>query len=140
MSTLSVLIADVNQHFLRAVTRILQEYYSEVLTVAGTCTGNSEALQFARCIRPSIILLDLDQDFQTNIQLIPQLRAILPEVGIIVLGSFDIQDYRQGALEAGADAFVAKADLNNSLLDAITSITSISSPRSKRVGAEGDTN
>jgi DNA-binding NarL/FixJ family response regulator len=123
MSGHNVVLVDMNEHFLRVVTHIVRDYYSHELTIVGACGGNGEALHTLQAIRPRIVLLDLDRHCQPNLQLIPELRAILPDIGIIVLGSFDMHDYREMALAAGADAFVAKAELNNDLLPAIFSIT-----------------
>ncbi len=119
----TVVLVDMNEHFLRVVTQIVRDYYSHALMIVGACGGNGEALRSIEETRPRVVLLDLDQHCLSNLQLIPQLRAILPDVGIVVLGSFDIHAYRQVALEAGADAFVAKAELNNDLLPAIVTIT-----------------
>jgi len=44
---------------------------------------------------------------------------MLPKVGIIALTVLDTNGYRQAALAAGADDFVAKASLDTDLLPAI---------------------
>jgi DNA-binding NarL/FixJ family response regulator len=123
MRASTVLFVDPNLHFLRVATRLLCEHYSDELVIVGTSRGNGDALEQAQARKPQIVLLDLDGNFSGNIQLIPQLRAMLPDVGIIVLGSHDRQEYRQAALDAGAHAFVLKCDLNHALIPAIRTIS-----------------
>lgn len=122
MNNQTIFIVDTNPDFLRLVKRLLQDYYSEALTVVGTSLDEGDALAQARRIRPHIILLSLEQHFREGLQLIPRLRIALPHVRIIVLGSHDMPDYRRLALEAGADAFVAKVALNDELLHTIRRI------------------
>lgn len=128
VNTHSILLVDTNRDFLRIVKRLIQEYYHEDLTLVGTSFDEDDALSQAQRMRPRIILLGLEQAFLEGLRLIPKLRAQLPEVGIIVLGSHDMIEYRRVALEAGADAFVAKFDLNRDLLPSIWQITRKSSP------------
>ncbi|NJN65941.1 MAG: response regulator transcription factor [Chloroflexaceae bacterium] len=130
----SVLMVDTNQHFLRIALHLFQEHYHEELTVVGIAPGGKEALEQARKTRPHIVLLDLDQHCLENLQLIALLRDILPDSGIIALGSHDLRDYYRAALAAGANVFVAKTDLNNRLLPAIRAITHPSSLQSRSIG------
>jgi DNA-binding NarL/FixJ family response regulator len=123
MSAISVFIIDANPTFLRIAKRLLQELHHEQLTVLGTSAGDNDALQQARELAPRIILLGLGQYSLTGLRLIPRLRADNPYGHIIVLGSLDIRAYQQAAMDAGADAFVAKVALNNELLPTILRIT-----------------
>jgi len=70
-------------------------------------------------IKPCVILLDLNMPGLSGLETIPRLRDMLPEVGIIALTLLDPRTYRQAALAAGAEDFVAKANLTTDLLPAI---------------------
>lgn len=138
MTASTVLFVDPNPHFLRVATRLLCEHYSDELVIVGTSRGNGDALEQAQARKPQVVLLDLDGNFSANIQLIPQLRAMLPDVGIIVLGSHDRQEYCQAALDAGANAFVLKCDLNRALIPAIRTISKKVSTNTRSVGSFGN--
>jgi DNA-binding NarL/FixJ family response regulator len=124
MYTIRVLLVDANLTFLRIATRLLYEYYSDDLTIVGSSTDEDDALQQARQHQPRVVLLGLGQHNLTMLQLIPRLRALVPGVVVIVLGTLDIHAYRQAALAAGADAFVAKVAINQELLPTIRSFIS----------------
>jgi DNA-binding NarL/FixJ family response regulator len=64
-------------------------------------------------------VIDLAMPSLSGLETIPRLRAVLPEVGIIALTVLDTNGYREAALAAGANDFVAKASLDTDLLLAI---------------------
>ncbi len=121
----SILILESNLYFRQIATRLLQDYYSSELSVVSASLSYEHALHLIQKIRPHTILLDLDQQCQTSLHLITEINTILPSVGIIALGSIDLEAYRVAAQEAGADVFVVKSQLNNDLLPAIHAITGL---------------
>jgi DNA-binding NarL/FixJ family response regulator len=128
MCPVSVLLVDANRNFLRILTSLLQEYYHHELLIVGTALSNEEALHQVQLLKPRIMLLGLDQHSLASLQLIHQVRAIAPDIDVVVLGSLDIDSYRQAATEAGATAFVAKVALNSELLPTIWRITDQTMP------------
>jgi DNA-binding NarL/FixJ family response regulator len=120
---LSTLLVDDNPTFLRIATRILREYCYDEVSVVGTVSGSSDAFERASSLKPRIILLGLNRLGVVDKELISQLRSVLPDVKIIALGPLDKAAYRQAALDAGADAFVAKVNLSNDLLPTIQRLT-----------------
>ena len=117
MAPISVLLVDDNPTFLRILKRFLGE--EEGLLVVGTAESGEEALKKARELQPQVILLDLAMPGMGGLNTIPRLRGVLPGVGIVVLTVLDANGYREAALAAGADDFVAKADLSTDLVPAI---------------------
>lgn len=131
MTPIRVLLVDDNPAFLRMATRFLQENCGNVVVVAGVAGGGEEALVKAQDLRPEVVLLDLAMPDLPGLEVIPRLRAALPEVGIVVLTLLDEAAYRQAALEAGADGFVSKATLGADLLPAIQQAVQARSSRRK---------
>lgn len=119
METFSVLLVDDHRLFLRLVARFLQEQGDAEISLVSVAHNGYEALSQAQALRPQVILLDLAMPGLSGLEVIPRLRAILPEVAIIVLTGRKAAGYRQAALAAGADDFVAKATLTTDLLPAI---------------------
>lgn len=131
MNSIPVLLVDDNPAFLRMATRFLQEHCGNVVVVAGVAGGGEEALVKAQDLRPEVVLLDLAMPNLPGLEVIPRLRAALPEVGIVVLTLLDVTAYRQAALKAGADGFVSKATLGTDLLSAIQQAVQARSSRRK---------
>jgi len=69
-----------------------------------------------------LLLLDLSLGDQFSLTALPQLRESRPEMRIIVLTSMAEALYAERALRAGADGFVMKSELSDSLLAAVDSV------------------
>jgi two-component system response regulator NreC len=117
-SPVSVLLVDDNLTFLRIATRFLDAH--DDVVVVGTVSEGETALAQAQALQPDVVLVDTAMSsLQGGLKFIPQLRAVLPSVGIIALTLIGTDGYRQAALEAGADDFVPKAAMGADLLSAI---------------------
>ena len=125
-----VLLVDDHEPFLRAAADFLQRQHE--LAVVGLLHGGEEALAQAQSLRPHVILIDLNMPGLNGLETISRMRVMLPEVGIIALTLLDPKAYRQAALAAGADDFVAKANLTTDLLPAIRQVIQIVRPRQER--------
>jgi DNA-binding NarL/FixJ family response regulator len=117
MKPISVLLVDDNPNFLRIATRFLEQH--DDIVVVGAAGGGKEALALAQDLEPDVVLIDLAMPGLSGLETIPRLRAMLPAVGIIALTMLDTNSYRQAALEAEANEFVAKASLDRELVPAI---------------------
>jgi CheY-like chemotaxis protein len=105
---ISVLIVDENPTFLRITSRLLREYHADDVTVLGISHGSTDALDLARRLKPRVVLLGVIRSDAATQRLITRIRAILPDVTIILLGADNSPEARQSATASGADAFVAK--------------------------------
>ena len=128
MAPISVLLVDDNPTFLRILGDFLGE--EENIFVVGMARSGEEALVKAKELRPQVILLDLAMPGLNGFNTTPRLRSMMPDVGIIALTVLDANGYREAALTAGADDFVAKANLNTHLVPAIRRV--VESGRSGR--------
>jgi len=130
MESVRVLLVDDNSTFLRIATRFLEQDHAVTppvtprprVAVVGTAGGGEEALAQAERLSPHVILLDLMMPGVGGLAIIPRLRAILPDVGIIALTLLDTSSYRSAALAAGADVFIAKSAMSTDLLPAIQQV------------------
>jgi DNA-binding NarL/FixJ family response regulator len=118
-SPISVLLVDDNPIFLRILTRFLEERSRLDVIVVGSADGGEKALAKAPLLKPQVILVDLAMPDIHGLELIPRLRAVLPDARIITLTLMDPSSYREAVLAAGADDFVSKATLEADLLPTI---------------------
>ncbi len=115
----SLLLVDDNPTFLRILRRFLETQDRAAVRVVGTASGGAEALVMAVVQRPELIVTDLAMPDLHGLELLPMLRRLLPEAGLIALTLMRPESYQAIALAAGADAFVAKTTLESELLPAI---------------------
>jgi DNA-binding NarL/FixJ family response regulator len=124
--TIRVLLAD-DQAVVRAGFRVLLGLTDDIVVVGEAATGR-EAVDLARRTRPDVVLMDVRMPGMDGIE---ATRAIgrdpeLQPVRVLVMTTFEVDDYVFGALRAGASGFLLKDTLPVDLLNAV------------RVVADGD--
>jgi DNA-binding NarL/FixJ family response regulator len=120
MRPIRVLLIDDNAAFLRAAGDFLRGHADIILVCA--LLGAGDALARVEALRPDVVLVDLGMPDISGLDLIPRLRAARPRMGIIALSFLDVEAYREAALAAGADAFIAKAASVSALLPGIRQV------------------
>jgi DNA-binding NarL/FixJ family response regulator len=126
MQQFRLLLVEDNAAFLSIALRFLSN--NPAFSSIATAANAGEGLALAERLQPELVLLDINLPEMLGWQLIPQLRALLPRVKIIVLTMWDSEVYRQAALEAGADDYVAKDSIHASLLPAIWRLLQTAAP------------
>jgi DNA-binding NarL/FixJ family response regulator len=103
--------------FLEIATDFLRQY--DELTLIGTASTAQEALAQVEELQPQVVLLDLGLPDLPGLEVIPRLRQLQPQVGIIVVTLLEIASYQEAALTAGANALISKSHLELELLPTI---------------------
>jgi DNA-binding NarL/FixJ family response regulator len=102
------LIVD-DQAIVRAGLRVLIDR-DPGLSVVGEAVNGAQAVEFARTLRPDVVLMDIRMPGLDGIQATRELLAdpATAEVRVIVLTTFDTDEYVFDALRAGASGFLLK--------------------------------
>ncbi len=123
---IKVLLAD-DQRLVRAGFRsILQD--EDDITVVGEVSDGEEAVAACRELRPDVVLMDIRMPGMDGLEASRRIAADprLAGVRVVILTTFDLDDYIYGALRAGATGFLVKDTDPEELLQAV------------RVAARGD--
>jgi len=113
-----VLIVD-DQALVRAGFRMILESEPDV-EIVGEASDGAEALEAARDLSPDVILMDIRMP---NLDGLEATRRLLEEPGdvprVLMLTTFDLDEYVYEALRAGASGFMLKDTPPEQLVDAI---------------------
>jgi DNA-binding NarL/FixJ family response regulator len=112
-----VLLAD-DQDLVRVGLRIILESEDGIEVVGEARTG-AEAVELGRRLEPDVICMDVQMPELDGLEATRRLLRGGTGAGILILTTFDRDDYLFAALEAGASGFVLKNSSPESLVDAV---------------------
>ncbi|MGZ4626857.1 MAG: response regulator [Kineosporiaceae bacterium] len=115
--TIRVLVAD-DQSMVRAGFRMLLSEEPEIEVVAEASNG-LDAVDLAARFRPTVVLMDIRMPELDGLEATRRILAADDTTRILILTTFDLDEYVYEALRAGASGFVLKDDPAEQLLAAI---------------------
>ncbi|MFE0425568.1 response regulator [Streptomyces sp. NPDC058953] len=106
--TITVLIAD-DQAMIRGGLRLILEDQDDI-SVVGEARDGAEAVELARRLRPDVCLVDIRMPRLDGIEVTRALAGpgVTDPLRVVVVTTFDLDDYVYGALRGGAAGFVLK--------------------------------
>ncbi|MFF4584422.1 response regulator [Streptomyces sp. NPDC000345] len=117
--TIRVLLAD-DQALLRSAFRVLVDSESD-MEVVGEASDGAEAVRLARQEGPDVVLMDIRMPGTDGLAATRLISADpdLAHVRVVILTTFEVDDYVVQSLRAGASGFLGKGSEPEELLNAI---------------------
>jgi two-component system, NarL family, response regulator LiaR len=112
-----VLIVD-DQAVIREGLKVILNASGRI-EVAGVASGAEEALALAARVRPEVVLMDLKMPVVNGIQATRLFRAQFPDTAVLVLTTYDEDDWVIDAVRAGASGYMLKDSDRDALIAAI---------------------
>lgn len=119
---IKVLIAD-DQELIRESLRIVLDSKEEI-SVVGTAQNGQEVMQKIREVKPDVILMDIRMPKMDGVQCTKIIKENEPEIKIIILTTFDDDEYVYNALRYGASGYMLKGVSMDELENAIKTVYS----------------
>ncbi len=119
-SVTRVLIAD-DDHLMRAgLVELLTADPS--IEIVGEATTGRQAIETAFRLRPDVVLMDVRMPDLDGIAATAELARLAPALRVLILTTFEQDDYIFGALRAGASGFLLKRARPEELISAVHTI------------------
>src|SRR4051794_24185180 len=118
--TIRVLVAD-DQSMVRAGFRMLLSHEPDIEVVAEAGNGRDAVAQAAR-FDPTVVLMDIRMPELDGLEATRRILAADSLARVLILTTFDLDEYIYAALRAGASGFVLKDDPPEQLIAAIRTV------------------
>ncbi len=115
-----VLIAD-DHTIVRVGVRMLLEGEPDI-EVVGEALDGAQAVTLAGTLKPDVALMDFAMPNMNGLEATQQIKALFPEVQILVLTMHRSDEYFFEMLKAGASGYVLKAAETNELIGAVRAV------------------
>lgn len=112
-----ILLAD-DQDIIRTGLTIILNHQPD-LEVVGQAADGAEALDMAKRLHPDVILMDIKMPRLNGIQATRQIIAALPRTQIIILTTYDTDDWVFDGIRAGAVGYLLKDASGDNLAEAV---------------------
>jgi DNA-binding NarL/FixJ family response regulator len=119
-ATTRILLVD-DQPMLRMGYRMILDAQPD-LTVVGEAENGLEAIDLTARLEPNVVLMDVRMPDLDGVQATERIVASGSDSRIIILTTFDLDEYAYGALRAGASGFLLKDAPPRDMLSAIRAV------------------
>ncbi len=108
MSKIKVLIVDDQELFATAMKIILQSYGKDEMIVLGIAENGKEAVSMTKKLFPDVILMDVRMPVMDGVVATKIIHEQYPDIKILILTTFDDDQYVFDALSNGAQGYILK--------------------------------
>ncbi len=120
MGTIRVLIVDDHPIVRQGVRGVLASHPD--IQVVGEADSASTLFSIVDSLKPDVILLDIRMPGQNGIEVTQRLKQDHPTLKVIILTTYDDDEYLFGALRAGAEGYLLKSASQEVLADSIRQV------------------
>ncbi len=106
MNNTTVLIVDDQRLVREGIASLLE--IQEGVTVVGTAVDGQQAITLAQELCPDVILMDVRMPIMDGVTATIQIRQKLPDCQVLMLTTFDDEEYIVKSLQAGASGYLLK--------------------------------
>ena len=120
MNPFRILIADDHEIVRRGVRAVLEQHPG--WEVCGEAENGREAVEFAKTLKPDLVLLDIGMPNLNGLGAARQILAHAPLTRILVLTMHDSEQVVRDVLSVGARGFLLKSDAGRDLIAAVETL------------------
>ena len=120
MRAIRILVVDDHPIVRQGITSLLSNYPE--FEIVGEADNGQDAVVLAMEEEPDVVLLDIRMPGLSGLEVLRRIRPLQPQARVLMLTSFDDDEYVVGALRAGAQGYVLKNVSDEMLVNAIRGV------------------
>ena len=128
---ISVSIVEDNDQLRGTLARVLNR--ADGFRCLSHYANAEDALKDLPRVRPDVVLMDINLPGMNGVQCVRQLKALLPEIQVMMLTVYEDTENIFNALTAGASGYMLKRTSSNELLEAIQDVQRGGSPMTMHI-------
>ena len=115
-----ILIADDHEIVRQGIRRVLEA--KPEWQICGEAANGQEAVRMAQELAPDVIIMDVTMPVMNGFEAAERLRDMKCKTKIVILTTYEDDEYIHAAFSAGANAYVAKRYFGTDLVTAIRQV------------------
>ena len=120
MAKIRILLTDDHTLFRQGLRTLLAA--EPDIEIVGEASNASDAITFARELRPDVVLMDVGMPGLSSFEATRQIRKQRAETRVIFLSMYDDEDYLSESVEIGASGYILKESPADQLVSAIREV------------------
>jgi DNA-binding NarL/FixJ family response regulator len=122
MNKIRVVIVDDQKLFVSSLTTVLRGHGKGRIEVVGVAYDGQDALQLVAETKPDVVLMDVRMPIMDGVKATKVVREQYPETRVVILTTFDDDDYVFQALQNGAVGYILKNIESEELITAVKAV------------------
>lgn len=120
MDKIKVLIADDHAVVREGTRQILEQ--EKDMEVVGEASDGEEAVRLSGSLKPNVAIIDIEMPRMDGIEATKQIKALYPNITVLILSAYDDDQFVFSLLEAGAAGYLLKSVRGKELIDAVRAV------------------
>jgi DNA-binding NarL/FixJ family response regulator len=117
---LRVIVVD-DDALIRDSLKMLLELEEDIQVIGTACNGQ-EAFTLCQQDKPDIVLMDIRMPVLDGVLGTKQIKALFPDVRVVILTTFRDDEYIKEALKNGAEGYILKSQPADSIVDSLRAV------------------
>lgn len=120
MRTIRIVVIDDHPIVRQGISSLLSNYAE--FELVGEADNGRDGLQIVQKTMPAVVLLDVSLPGESGLDVLRKIREQQPETKVLMLTSYEDEDFVIGALKAGANGYILKNVSDDMLVQSIQAV------------------